>query len=74
MNAAEAQDLSVFYGSTEALKKVNLEVPEAMVYGIIGPDGAGKTTLMRSLCTLLPYSAGSIRVLDYDALDRKSVV
>ncbi|MDD2230726.1 MAG: ABC transporter ATP-binding protein [Candidatus Cloacimonetes bacterium] len=67
MNAAETQDLSVRYGSTEALKKVNLEVPEAMVYGIIGPDGAGKTTLMRSLCTLLPYSEGSIRVLDFDA-------
>lgn len=74
MNAAVAQDLSVFYGSTKALKQVNLEVPEAMVYGIIGPDGAGKTTLMRSLCTLLPYSAGSIRVLDYDALTESAQI
>lgn len=68
MNVVTAQELTVRYGATQALKSVNLKIPEAMVYGIIGPDGAGKTTLMRSLCTLLPYSEGSIKVLGYDAL------
>lgn len=74
MNVVKAQDLTVRYGSTEALKQVNLEIPEAMVYGIIGPDGAGKTTLMRSLCTLLPYSEGSVQVLGYDALKESAQI
>ena len=74
MNVVKAQDLTVRYGETSALKQVNLEIPEAMVYGIIGPDGAGKTTLMRSLCTLLPYSEGSVQVLGYDALKESAQI
>jgi len=67
MNVLKIKELSVRYGSVEALSEVDLEVQPAMVYGIIGPDGAGKTTLMRSICTLLPYQEGSIEVLGYDA-------
>ncbi len=74
MNVVKAQDLTVRYGETSALQQVNLETPEAMVYGIIGPDGAGKTTLMRSLCTLLPYSEGSVQVLGYDALKESAQI
>jgi len=53
---------------------VNLEVPPALVYGIIGPDGAGKTTLMRSICTLLPYQEGSIEVLGINAADQPTAI
>lgn len=67
MNVLSVKDLTVRYGSTVALRSVDLEVAPAMVYGIIGPDGAGKTTLMRSICTLLPYQEGSIDVLGYSA-------
>ena len=70
MKVLRIKGLSVRYGSVEALKGVDVEVPPAMVYGIIGPDGAGKTTLMRSICTLLPYQEGSIEVLGLDAKER----
>lgn len=70
MKVLKITGLVVRYGSVEALKGVDVEVPPAMVYGIIGPDGAGKTTLMRSICTLLPYQEGSIEVLGFDATDK----
>ena len=43
----EARDLSVFYGETEALKKVSLAVPDRKVVSFIGPSGCGKSTLLR---------------------------
>lgn len=63
MTACSIKGLSVLYGQITALKNINLEIPAGEIYGIIGPDGAGKTTLMRSICTLLPYQKGSIEVL-----------
>lgn len=74
MKVLKITGLVVRYGSVEALKGVDVEVPPAMVYGIIGPDGAGKTTLMRSICTLLPYQEGSIEVLGFDAKEQIKVI
>ncbi|MDZ4182195.1 MAG: hypothetical protein U1B83_04900 [Candidatus Cloacimonadaceae bacterium] len=42
MNVLKVSGLCVRYGATEALKDIDLEVAEGLVYGIIGPDGAGK--------------------------------
>lgn len=67
MNVISVRDLKVTYGQLNALDGIGLEVPEGYIYGIIGPDSAGKTTLLRSLCTLLPYRQGKIEVLGYDA-------
>jgi phosphate transport system ATP-binding protein len=43
----EARDLSVFYGETEAVKKINLGIPDKKVVAFIGPSGCGKSTLLR---------------------------
>ncbi len=43
----EARDLSVFYGDTEAIKKITLAVPDRKVVAFIGPSGCGKSTLLR---------------------------
>ena len=43
------KDLDFFYGATEALKRVTLDIPEKQVTGIIGPSGCGKSTLLRVL-------------------------
>ena len=43
----EARELSVFYGSTEAVKKVTLAIPDRRVVAFIGPSGCGKSTLLR---------------------------
>lgn len=53
----------------QALSEVSLEVPPGQVTGLIGPDGAGKTTLMRLAACLLQPDAGTIRVLDMDAAE-----
>ncbi|MFW6239677.1 MAG: ATP-binding cassette domain-containing protein [Thermodesulfobacteriota bacterium] len=57
-----------------ALREVSLEVPRGKVTGLIGPDGAGKTTLMRLAVCLLAPDAGSISVLGIDALKKPLAV
>ncbi len=50
------------------LKDLNLELPCGQMIGIVGPDGAGKTTLMRLIAALLKPTSGTIEVLGYDTL------
>lgn len=67
MNALEIKEFKKNYGDIEAVKGVSLQVKEGELFGLIGPDGAGKTTLMRSVCTLLKSTSGTISVLGHDA-------
>jgi len=55
--------LSKSFGRIEALKDVSLEVKEGEIVGLVGPDGAGKTTLMRVACGLLTPDRGEVLVL-----------
>ena len=52
----------------EALKDINLEVENGCLFGLIGPDGAGKTTLFRILTTLLLADEGKASVMGYDVV------
>jgi ABC-2 type transport system ATP-binding protein len=54
------------YGATTALDRVTLDVQRGEMFGLIGPDGAGKTTAIRLLCGLLRPDEGQIRVLGAD--------
>jgi ABC-2 type transport system ATP-binding protein len=54
------------YGATKTLDKVSLEVRRGEMFGLIGPDGAGKTTAIRLMCGLLHADAGEVRVLGAD--------
>src|SRR5512140_1454917 len=49
-----------------ALDEISAEIPSGTVTGLVGPDGAGKTTLIRILAGLLLPSAGRVRVLGVD--------
>jgi ABC-type multidrug transport system ATPase subunit len=60
------QDLHKSYKETKALKGINLEVKPNELFGVIGPDGAGKTSLFRILTTLLLPDKGNISI---DGLD-----
>ena len=64
--AIKVKGLSKRYGKVEALRGVSLSVEEGELFGLIGPDGAGKTTLFRILATLLVADSGSATV---DGLD-----
>jgi ABC-2 type transport system ATP-binding protein len=54
------------FGQTEAVRGVSFEVRKGEMFGLIGPDGAGKTTTIRLLCGLLRADGGAIKVLGRD--------
>ncbi len=68
MNAIEVNHVSKSYGRVKALDDVSLAVGQGEVFGLIGPDGAGKTTLFRILCTLLLADEGTASVCGYDTV------
>ena len=54
------------YGKTTAVNQLSLSVERGEMFGLIGPDGAGKTTTIRLICGLVPATSGTVRVLDLD--------
>jgi ABC-2 type transport system ATP-binding protein len=62
----EADDLRMSFGPTRAVDGVSLRVGPGQAYGLVGPDGAGKTTVMRLLVGLLRRGGGSVRILGRD--------
>ncbi|MDX9882464.1 MAG: ABC transporter ATP-binding protein [Prolixibacteraceae bacterium] len=56
------------YGTVEALKGVSLQVAKGELFGLIGPDGAGKTTLMRILMTMLVPGSGKVSMNGLDTV------
>jgi branched-chain amino acid transport system ATP-binding protein len=61
MPMLELNDVHTFYGSIEALKGISLEVNEGEIVTLIGANGAGKSTTLRSISGLTPPRVGSIR-------------
>ncbi len=57
-------DLNVYYGAIHALKDVSLEVNEGEIVTLIGSNGAGKTSTLRTISGLVPKSSGNIEFLD----------
>ena len=55
----ETQDLTKVYGTKEAAKDINLHIREGQIYGLIGRNGAGKTTIMRMISGLSTPTSGS---------------
>lgn len=74
MNAIEFSGVSKRYGSIAALSSVSFGVEHGEMFGLIGPDGAGKTTSIRALCGLLHIDAGAIRVLGKDPIAQHRAV
>jgi ABC-2 type transport system ATP-binding protein len=60
--AIEIIDLDLSYGGVQALRKVSFSVSTGEIFGLLGPNGSGKTSLFRVLTTLLSPTAGSITV------------
>ena len=68
MDAIVVNNVSKSYGRVQALSDVSFSVGKGEVFGLIGPDGAGKTSMFRILCSLLLPDAGSAMVDGYDVV------
>ena len=69
VTAIRCESVSKKYGKIEALKDINFEVNRGEIFGIIGPDGAGKTTLFRILTTLILADTGTAAVDGFDVVN-----
>ena len=63
-----AEDLHKRFGPIHAVQGVRLRLQAGEIYALVGPDGAGKTTLMRLLCGVLPPDRGRVSIMGYDIL------
>ena len=70
MNSIEVHNVSKSYGKVKALDRVSFSVGKGEVFGLIGPDGAGKTSLYRILCTLLLPDEGTATVDGFDVVSQ----
>ena len=68
VGAVEVAGVSHHFGATRALDEISFAVAPGEIFGLLGPDGAGKTTLIRILATLLVADAGTARVLGRDVV------
>jgi ABC-2 type transport system ATP-binding protein len=66
--AIESEGINRNFGQVNALKDVTFSVDEGEIFGFIGPDGAGKTTLFRIITTLLLPDSGKLEVLGLDCV------
>jgi len=62
----ETQNLTCCFGSFTAVDRLNLKISRGSIYGFIGPNGCGKSTTIRMLCSILRPTAGIATVLGYD--------
>lgn len=62
----ETEDLVKQFGTLRAVDELNLQVHAGEMVGLVGPDGAGKTTTLRLLCGALSLTSGKIRIAGYE--------
>jgi len=68
MSCIETKLLSKSYGAINAVDGIDLSVNYGKIFGFLGPNGAGKTTTIKLLTTLIPPTAGSMKILGIDAI------
>ena len=62
MNLIEFKNVSKSYGTFQALKNINLQIEPGKIYGLLGPNGSGKTTIIKLINDLLTPTEGSILI------------
>ncbi|NJK84996.1 MAG: ABC transporter ATP-binding protein [Bacteroidales bacterium] len=65
----EIAQLSKSFGAVKALDAVNLDIPDSKIFGFIGADGAGKTTLFRIITSLMLPDTGYVKVNGFDSVN-----
>lgn len=70
MNAIEVKNINKSYGAVKALDDVSFSVSKGEIFGLIGPDGSGKTSMYRILCSLLLPETGTATVDGFDVFSQ----
>ena len=70
----EVEHLTKKYGDLEAVKNLNFKVEEGKIWGLLGPNAAGKTTTMRILTGYLPATDGKAAVAGFDVFEQPNEV
>ena len=70
MSSISVKEVYKSYGKTEALRGVSMEVGDGELFGMIGPDGAGKTSLFRIMTSLILPDKGSVLVDGFDTVEQ----
>ncbi|MCJ7813297.1 ABC transporter ATP-binding protein [bacterium] len=74
MDMIQIIDFQKRYGSHHAVKGISLSIHSGELFGLIGPDGAGKTTLIRAICSLLVPDHGTITIKNLDVYQNISII
>jgi len=74
MDMIQIIDFQKRYGSHHAVKGISLSIHSGELFGLIGPDGAGKTTLIRAICSLLAPDHGTITIKNLDVYQNISTI
>jgi len=74
LNVIEETSITKKFKNLIALNNISFKIKENEIFGLIGPDGAGKTTLMRLLTTVSNPSSGSINVFGYDSVKQSQQI
>ena len=75
MSAINADEVTLTYSDgTEAVRGIDLDVPEGEFFGFLGPNGAGKTTAIKTFATLLRPTSGTVTVNGFDVADEPRAV
>jgi ABC-2 type transport system ATP-binding protein len=67
-------DLTRSFGALTAVDRLNIEVSPGEIFGLVGPDGAGKTTTLRMLCALMDATSGAASVAGHDVAHEPQAV
>lgn len=70
MTVLTVEDLSKSYGRIQALKKVSFSVPDGSVFGILGPNGSGKTTMLGTIMDIIKPTSGTYKLFDEAPTER----
>ena len=78
MNIIEVRDLTKNYGNHKAVKGIDIDVKEGELFAFLGENGAGKSTTINILCTILEKTSGEVKICDHtlgreDDLIRKKI-